>query len=456
MLLLLQYTLYVNCFIKLYALVDCNNFYVSCERVFDPSLNHKPVVVLSNNDGCIIARSNEAKALDIPMGAPVHLYYQLIKKYNVVVYSSNYALYGDMSSRVMSSFNYFTPEVEIYSIDEAFLGLNGFDNKIVYTKMLNMRKKIYQWTGIPVSVGIGPTKTLAKLANKIAKKHCEKGVYRITLSDHLPQILSNCRVEDIWGISKGWGVRLKKIGVHNALQLQRANTHLIRQCISVVGERIVYELRGIPTLGLEKVSRKKTITVSRSFRKMEEDLSSLKEALANYISRAAEKLRHQKGLCGGLYVFISTNKFKTNKPQYINSEVIIFDEPINDTVIMISKGFEALQKIYRSKYSYKKIGVTLIDLKIHNINLFNNVSPTVSEPCLIQGNLFNSNKDNQKKTNLCMQLLDDINLKMGSGTLFYGSQGVENDKRILNKWKIRSQYKSKSYTTNWNDLLEVN
>ena len=166
MLLLLPYTLYVNCFIKLYALVDCNNFYVSCERVFDPSLNRKPVVVLSNNDGCIIARSNEAKALDIPMGAPVHLYYQLIKKYNVVVYSSNYALYGDMSSRVMSSFNYFTPEVEIYSIDEAFLGLNGFDNKTVYTKMLNMRKKIYQWTGIPVSVGIGPTKTLAKLANK--------------------------------------------------------------------------------------------------------------------------------------------------------------------------------------------------------------------------------------------------------------------------------------------------
>ena len=145
MLLLLPYTLYVNCFIKLYALVDCNNFYVSCERVFDPSLNHKPVVVLSNNDGCIIARSNEAKALDIPMGAPVHLYYQLIKKNNVVIYSSNYALYGDMSYRVMSSFNYFTPDVEIYSIDEAFLSLKGFDNKIVYTKMLNMRKKIYQW-----------------------------------------------------------------------------------------------------------------------------------------------------------------------------------------------------------------------------------------------------------------------------------------------------------------------
>jgi len=189
---------------------------------------------------------------------------------------------------------------------------------------------------------------------------------------------------------------------------------------------------------------------------MVEDLSSLKEALANYISRAAEKLRAQKGLCGGLYVFINTNRFRTDKPQYINSEVVIFDEPINDTVIMISKGFEVLQKIYRSKYNYKKIGVTLIDLKINNVRFFNNVSPKVSDHSLIQGNLFNSNKNNQKKSNICMQLLDDINHKMGSGTLFYGSQGAMNNKRILNKSKIHSQYKSKSYTTNWNDLLEVN
>ena len=450
------YILYINSFIKLYALVDCNNFYVSCERVFDPSLNGRPVVVLSNNDGCIIARSNEAKALDIPMGAPVHLYYQLIKKNNVVIYSSNYALYGDMSSRVMSSFNYFTPDVEIYSIDEAFLGLKGFDDKIIYRKMLNMRKKIYQWTGIPVSVGIGPTKTLAKLANKIAKRYSKKGVYRVMLSEHLTEILSNCKVEDIWGISKGWGARLKKIGVHNALQLQRSNPNHIRQCISVVGQRIVYELRGISALGLEEVSPKKSITVSRSFREMVDDLPSLKEALANYISRAAEKLRAQKGLCGGLYVFINTNRFQTNKPQYINSEVVLFDEPISDTVIMIGKGFEALQKIYCPKYSYKKIGVTLIDLKIDNIKFFSNGSPGVSDQHLVQGNLFNSNKSNQKKSKVFMQLLDNINYKMGSGTLFYGSQGVRNYKRILKKWKIHSHYKSKSYTTNWDDLLEVN
>ena len=190
---------------------------MSCERVFNPVLNRKPVVVLSNNDGCIIARSNEAKALDIPMGAPLHLYYQVIKKNNVVIYSSNYTLYGDMSSRVMKSFSYFTPDIEVYSIDEAFLQLGGFQDEIIYSNMLYMRKKIYQWTGIPVSIGIGPTKTLAKLANKIAKKYSNNGVYKIDISDQLTQILGEFKVEDIWGISKGWGTRLKNIGIYSAL-----------------------------------------------------------------------------------------------------------------------------------------------------------------------------------------------------------------------------------------------
>ena len=246
----------------MYALVDCNNFYVSCERVFNPSLNYKPIVVLSNNNGCIIARSNEAKALDIPMGAPLHLYKEIIKKNNVIVYSSNYTLYGDMSSRVMNSFNYFVSDVEVYSIDEAFLSLQGFDDKIIYQKMINMRKKIYQWTGIPVCIGLGPTKTLAKLANKIAKKDPNKGIYKITNADRLNEVLSNCKVEDIWGISRGFRKRLNKVGIYTALQLQRANPHHIRKCLSVVGERIVYELQGFPSLSLEEVNAKKSITVS--------------------------------------------------------------------------------------------------------------------------------------------------------------------------------------------------
>ena len=444
----------------MYALVDCNNFYVSCERVFNPALNCKPVVVLSNNDGCIIARSNEAKALDIPMGAPLHLYYEVIKKNNVLIYSSNYTLYGDMSSRVMQSFSYFTPDIEVYSIDEAFLQLDGFQDKIIYSKMLYMRKKIYQWTGIPVSIGIGPTKTLAKLANKIAKKYSNNGVYKIVVSDQLTQILGDFKVEDIWGISKGWGTRLKKIGIYSALQLQRANPRLIKQCLSVVGERITYELRGIPNLGLEEVSPKKSITVSRSFGKMVDDLPSLKKSLANYISKAAEKLRIQKGLCGGLYIFINTNRFRKNDPQYSNLGMVTFDEPTNDTAIMIKKGFEVLKKIYRSRYNYKKIGVTLINLTIYereyNSNFFQDKIYKFSNVNSVQRDLFNSNNNNKKKSYLIMKLLDNIKNKMGSGTLFYGSQGVK--KTIVknnNKPGIPSHYKSQSYTTNWNELLKV-
>ena len=412
----------------MYALVDCNNFYVSCERVFNPLINNKPVVVLSNNDGCIIARSNEAKALGIPMGAPLHLWKDLIKKNRVIVYSSNYTLYGDMSSRVMNSFYHFTPDVEVYSIDEAFLGLDGFNKSNIYKKMIFMKKKIYQWTGIPVSVGIGPTKTLAKLANRIAKKYVNEGVYR-----------------------------LKKIGINNALQLQRANPNHIKQHISVVGKRIVYELRGISALDLEQVHSKKSITVSRSFGEMVTDLQSLKEALSNHIFRAAEKLRLQRGLCSSLCVFINTNKFKKSESQYSNSGVINFDEPINNTPDLIQGGFRILEKIYRLGFSYKKIGVTLLDLNIKSleINLNETSSFYKSEDYTIQGSLFNKNKKDDILSNKRMIMLDYINNKMGSKTLFYGSQGLLKSKKNKSKWNMKSHFKSKSYTTNWNQLLIV-
>ena len=249
----------------MYGLVDCNNFYVSCERVFNPLLRDKPVVVLSNNDGCIIARSNEAKSLGIPMGAPLHLYKTLIKKNKIFTYSSNYTLYGDMSSRVMNSLNYFVPDMEIYSIDEAFLSLKKFNNKTLLDEMFTIRQSIYQWTGIPVSIGVGPTKTLAKLANKMAKKHSSNGIYILTISNQLTNILNDLQLEDIWGISKGWANRLKSIGINNPLQLQQSDPCKIRKLISVVGERIVYELRGNSCLALEEVVNKKSITVSRSF-----------------------------------------------------------------------------------------------------------------------------------------------------------------------------------------------
>ena len=438
----------------MYGLVDCNNFYVSCERVFNPSLRGKPVVVLSNNDGCIIARSNEAKAIGIPMGAPLHLYKTLIKQNKIFTYSSNYTLYGDMSSRVMSVLNYFIPNIEIYSIDEAFLNLKNFNIQSLQDEMFKIRERIYQWTGIPVSIGIGPTKTLAKLANKIAKKNSSNGVYILTVSTQLTHILSDMKLEDIWGVSKGWGNRLRSIGIKNPRQLQQANPRQIRTLISVVGERIIYELRGQPCLALEEVINKKSITVSRSFGNMINDKDSLKKALANYAARAAEKLRYQDSVCGGIYVFINTNRFRERDLQYSNSATINFDELTDSTTIIIEKSFKLLENLYRSKYNYKKIGVTLLGLKQKDDGSSDNY--------IIQGSLFIHNADQQIHiSRSCdrMKLIDNINTKMGKMTIFHGSQGVIKNSRNIksepDKWRMRSCYKSPFYTTNWDDILKV-
>ena len=438
----------------MYGLVDCNNFYVSCERVFNPSLRGKPVVVLSNNDGCIIARSNEAKALGIPMGAPLHLYKTLIKQNNIFTYSSNYTLYGDMSSRVMSVLNYFIPNIEIYSIDEAFLNLKNFNIQSLQDEMFKIRERIYQLTGIPVSIGIGPTKTLAKLANKIAKKNSSNGVYILTVSTQLTHILSNMKLEDIWGVSKGWGNRLRSIGINNPRQLQQANPRQIRTLISVVGERIIYELRGQPCLALEEVNNKKSITVSRSFGNMINDKDSLKKALANYAARAAEKLRYQGSVCEGIYVFINTNRFRERDLQYSNSATINFDELTDSTTIIIEKSFKLLENLYRPKYNYKKIGVTLLGLKQKDNGSSDNY--------IIQGSLFIHNADQQiHMSRSCdrMKLIDNINTKMGKKAIFHGSQGVIKNSRNIksepDKWRMRSCYKSPFYTTNWDDILKV-
>ena len=438
----------------MYGLVDCNNFYVSCERVFNPSLRGKPVVVLSNNDGCIIARSNEAKAIGIPMGAPLHLYKTLIKQNKIFTYSSNYTLYGDMSSRVMSVLNYFIPNIEIYSIDEAFLNLKNFNIQSLQDEMFKIRERIYQWTGIPVSIGIGPTKTLAKLANKIAKKNSSNGVYILTVSTQLTHILSDMKLEDIWGVSKGWGNRLRSIGINNPRQLQQANPRQIRTLISVVGERIIYELRGQPCLALEEVINKKSITVSRSFGNMINDKDSLKKALANYVARAAEKLRYQDSVCGGIYVFINTNRFRERDLQYSNSATINFDELTDSTTIIIEKSFKLLENLYRPKYNYKKIGVTLLGLKQKDDGSSDNY--------IIQGSLFIHNADQQiHMSRSCdrMKLIDNINTKMGKMTIFHGSQGVIKNSRNIksepDKWRMRSCYKSPFYTTNWDDILKV-
>jgi DNA polymerase V len=405
----------------MYGLVDCNNFYVSCERVFNPLLKGQPVVVLSNNDGCIIARSNEAKALGIPMGAPLHLYKNLIEQKNVFTYSSNYTLYGDMSARVMNSLNHFISNMEIYSIDEAFVNLKDFNLNSLKEEMSDIRKLIYQWTGIPISIGIGPTKTLAKLANKVAKKYAANGVYTVTVSDQLTQILDDMKLEDVWGISKGWGVRLRSIGINTPLQLQQADPRQIRKLTSVIGERIVYELRGDSCLGLEDVVNKKSITVSRSFGQMIDNKENLKKALANHVVRATEKLRYQDSLCSGIHIFINTNRYRKQDLQYSNGAMINFDEPIDNTVKIIKESFRLLENIYRSNYNYKKIGVVLLGLKQNKKNVLEN-------SYIIQSNLFTLNKnlsDDSKKSDICMKLFDDINSRMGKKTLFYGSQGMQ-------------------------------
>lgn len=436
-----------------YALVDCNNFYASCERVFAPELTARPVVVLSNNDGCIIARSDEAKALGVPMGAPLHEYDAMMRKHRIHVFSSNYALYGDMSARVMKAMAHFTPDVEVYSIDEAFLGLSGFKAEALPQHMRDLRQAVRQWTGIPVSVGIAPTKTLAKLANRIAKKYTSDGVYMMTDPALMTRILGDIDIEDIWGISKRWGARLRALGINSALQLRQASPRQIRQTLSVVGERIVHELNGQSCLAIDDVQPKKSIMSSRSFGTMVEDCQSLEEAVASYTARAAEKLRHQSSCAGGLYVFIKTNRFRPDQPQYSNAAMVGFDEATNDTAHLIKAATHTVRRLYRPGYRYQKAGVMLTDLTDHNSG---------------QISLFNATSDDQRQQySARMAVLDRVNNAMGQGTLFHAAEGISGEvkrgrRQSLNKphvkterWRMRSRFKSPAYTTRWSELVKA-
>ena len=415
---------------KLFALVDCNNFFASCERVFQPSLINKPIVVLSNNDGCIVARSNEAKALGIPMGAPFYQIKDLIQNRGVSVFSSNFQLYGDMSERIMNSLRSFAPDLEVYSIDEAFLHLNPEER--LYDKALEMRTKLLQWTGIPTSFGIAPTKTLAKIANRFAKKNTTEGVFQLTCPTLTDEILKKLPIQEIWGISSGFGRRLHKLGIFSALELKNADPKRIRKSLGVVGERIVYELCGNSCLGLEEVTPKKNILSSRSFGTPLTELKPIEEALANYAVRAAQKLRNQKSKAQGVYVFLNTNRFRKDEPYYANGATLGFDLPTSDTRLIIHYGKKLLQWIYRKGYNYHKCGIMLLDLIHEEIE---------------QENLF-VKRDSSKGDRL-MKTVDQINRSMGSKTLFYAAQGIER------KWKMRCNLSSPLYTTSWNDLPKV-
>lgn len=426
---------------KLFALVDCNNFYASCERAFNPALENKPVIVLSNNDGCVVARSKEAKKIGIGMGVPVFKCRDLINRYRVHVFSSNYALYGDMSRRVMDILSEMAPVVEVYSIDEAFLDLAGFGadgdqgRHFINEFTREIRKKILTWTGIPVSIGIGPTKTLAKIANHVAKKNARLGgVFNITDHPATDMILDRIKVEDIWGIGRQYAYFLNRHCIYTALQLKNSPPQWIRKNMTVNGLRTVTELNGIQCLSMDCMpASKKGITSSRSFGSPVQTYPALREALSSYVTRAAEKLRLQSSAASVIYVFLATNRFKKEDPQYSNSLTAILPAPSSFTPELIRTAGHCLEKIYRSGYSYKKVGVILTE---------------IVPDCSIQQDLFGKSADDDRKRRL-MKVLDALNARLGSDTLRYAATGIRRE------WKMRRMLCSPRYTTCWHELPEV-
>lgn len=409
--------------------MDCNNFYVSCERVFAPDLRARPVVVLSNNDGCVIARSEEAKALGIKMGTPYFQIDYLTEKENLAVYSSNYTLYGDMSARVMEALRNFTPETEIYSIDEAFLDLERESHPIA--KAEEIRRSIYKWVGLPVSIGIAPNKTLAKIANRTAKKN-RIGVFDLVGETRQSEVLKETPVSDVWGIGYNSARKLKTLGITNALQLKNLDRRWARKLLSVTGARIVEELNGRTCLPLELAPPpKKSITCSRSFGVPTERLDHLQEALDFYLTKAGEKMRRHKLTAKALTVFLTTNRF-SKTPQYSNSLTIELANATNSTRELRTWARRALARIYKEEYFYKKVGVILLGLQ---------------PECAETPRLYDRSK--YEKDKRLMQALDKISLRFGRNALKLGAaRGTE-------KWQMKAERKSRCYTTRLAEILTI-
>lgn len=412
----------------IFVLIDCNNFYVSCERIFQPKLNNSPVLVLSNNDGCIIARSNEVKDLGINMGDPIFKYKALIEKHNIKIFSGNLTLYGDISKRVMQIIENNWPDIEIYSIDEAFIKVN--EESDVAKLCINIQNQIKKYLSIPVSIGVGKTKTQAKLANLIAKSYKKNNIFDIRRKDLQDRVMSKLDVDKIWGISKAMKERLAKLYIFKISHLRDANRDVIRKKCSITGLRIRDELNDISCLDLNKVEDKKSIRFSRSFGKIITEKKDIEQAVANYAFLAAEKLRKQRSKVSNIYVFLRTNKFNIKDKQYNNNITLSFNYPTNETSKIISLAKIAVNEIYKKGYNYKKTGIILLNLVSEDYN---------------QINIFNNNNSNKIDT-----MIDEINNKMGKKVIFYASQGVKKD------WKMRSDNKSLDYTTNINHILEVN
>ena len=416
----------------MFALIDCNNFYVSCERVFNPGLNGKPVVVLSNNDGCAISRSDEAKKLGIPMGAPIFKYRSLIDKHNIVVLSSNYPLYADMSHRVMSIISCFTPDMEIYSIDEAFLRFNGYENYDLFNHTSLMRQRILKWTGIPTSVGIAPTKSLAKFSNKIARKFPTqtKDVYLLNTDYKRLKSLKYFKLNDIWGIGKRLTKRLKYVGCKNALDFVNLPEQWVKSNLSIVELKIQQELKGISNLDLESIKSKKSIATTRSFDKPVFDLNKLKERVSTFSLSCAEKLRKQNSISNIIIVFIRSNFFRKDLKQHSCSRVITLPYPTNSSFVINNYALKAIEEMYQPNISYKKAGVivtSLLPSDNYQLGIF-------------------ENEDYRHKP--LMKTIDRINLK-------YGDKIKLANQDLTRKWKMKQEFLSPSYTTRFSDIIKI-
>lgn len=418
------------------ALVDVNNFYVSCERVFNPALEGKPVVVLSNNDGCAVARSNEVKALGVKMGEPWFKMKDLARKHGIIAYSSNYALYASMSNRVMTILRNFSPDQEVYSIDESFLDLTGFQSRDLTDYGQQIRQCVRQWVGLPVCVGIGSTKTLAKLANHIAKKNPQfNSVCNLNTMQpyELDAWCSRIEVGEVWGVGRKLTERLQDIGIHTVKSLRSAAPAMIRDHFSVVLERTVRELNGIACLELEDVTpNKQQIISSRSFGAYVTRREELAEAVSQYMSRAAEKLRKQKSVAGAIYVYIRTNPHREGHPQYQQGITIPMPQATDDTMQLVRVALWGLKRIYRQGYEYQKAGVALSELL---------------PASALQQDLFS--RESKGRVAARMDVLDAVNRKMGKHALKLASDGV------CQGWKMKAGNKSPAYTTQWSELPRV-
>ena len=410
---------------KKLALVDCNSFYVSCERLFNPKIRKKPVVVLSNNDGCIISRSNEAKALGIKMGEPYFKAKDIIIKNKVEVFSSNYSLYGDLSRRVMRTLKRFNEEIEVYSIDEAFIDLSNFPDDEVEEVGKEIRKTVLQWTGIPTSIGIAKTKTLSKVANHIAKKK-QSGVTNLIGIDNLDPILEKIEINDVWGVGRQLTKFYQKNGIYNAKQLKNKSNTWIKKSSNVLGSRTAMELKGIPCISLETTqAKRKSCVVSRSFGKRIEKFQELKEAVANYCLNASEKIRSESLVAKAITVFVRTSPFQRNFGYYSNAKTIDFPIATNNSIEIVKTAVTILETIFKNGYQYQKAGVMLTGL--HNDDG--------------RKNLFSSEKDEKIKS--LMQSIDNTNYRYGRSTLSLASAGVHK------KWNMKRQYSSKIDTADF-------